>query len=120
MSDAFPGDSIVGSGSAAAPGAGVVIADVVLPNGVYRVKILIEMTGTAEAAARNLRLVNTGVAVANVEDLPSNVTGQDVEIEIPELTINQSSGSGQLDVRTIAAATAGAVYNAQIIADRIR
>lgn len=116
MSDPFPADSLVGTGSAAAPGAGAVVADVTVPVGVYRVLVKIELTGTAEVALRNLRLRQNGVAVAAVEDLPT-LSGTPIELTIPELT---ATGTGVIDVIAIAAATAGSIYNVQITADRIR
>jgi hypothetical protein len=116
-------DPITPTGSAAqwglqnAPGAGTVIAATPsLPGGVYLVKWSVVLTGTLAAADEgNIGLFNgaglvvnhiSGINVGTIEAQP------DVQVVIP-------AGGAVISAKAVAAATAGSVYQATIVATRI-
>jgi hypothetical protein len=102
------------SGSVTAPGAGVAIATITAPPpGVYEVRVYATLTGTAETALQNLRLRENG---ATLYTLPSLSTFALAWV-FPRVEVNE--GGGNLDLIAVAAATAGAIYNATLIATRI-
>lgn len=82
------------------------------PPGVYKVKFTILLTGTAETQLANLVVKINGANTALV--LPS-ISAFINTIEIPRLTITSSN----LQLVTVANATAGSVYTVTIIASRI-
>jgi hypothetical protein len=111
---AYQENSRQASGSVTAPGAGAAIASIAaLPPGVYEVRVHATLTGTAETALQNLRLRENGNTLYT---LPSLSTFALTWI-FPRVEVNE--GGGNLDLIAIAAATAGAIYNATLIATRI-
>jgi hypothetical protein len=114
---AYQENTLTNSASTAAPGAGAVVASIAAPPpGVYKVKLLIVLTGTAETALANLRLRENGATVATA--LPSlSAAAGPVILEFDRVEVNE--GGGNLDVIAIAAATAGSVYNVVLQATRV-
>ena len=111
--------TLVATGSVTAPGAGADVAQIAdVPSGLYEVRVIIALTATAETALRNLRLREGGRTIADA--LPS-LSGLNVLITLPRVEINPDTADDlvDLDLIAIAAGTAGAVYNATLIATRI-
>lgn len=107
-------DTLVGSGTAAAPTANTVIAVITAPPpGVYKVTVELTLTGTAETATANARLRQNTVAVATVPTIPG--IGATPPTVLPRVTVT----GGNIDVQAIAGATAGSVYTAVITATRV-
>lgn len=107
-------DSLIGSGTAAAPTANTVIAAITAPPpGVYRVTVELTLTGTAETATANARLRQNTVAVATLPTVPG--IGATPPIVLPRVTVT----GGNIDVQAIAGATAGSIYTAVITATRV-
>jgi hypothetical protein len=100
------------TGTAAAPGAGSAVATLTPAAGTYRVTLIYQLSGTAEAAAKNLRLSGTGTSFST--DFPTSGAGT-VVVVIDAVTMD---GVGNLRATAIAAATAGSVYTVTIIAAR--
>jgi hypothetical protein len=90
--------------STAAPGATTAIATLAAPQpGSYRVRGTIIITGTTETQLVNLRLRANAVVVGTL--LPT-VTGLVVPFDFERVEVT----AGNLDLQTVAAATAGSVY----------
>jgi hypothetical protein len=104
--------SLSASGTAAAPGAGTAVATLTPPAGTYKVSLIYQLSGTAETAVKNLRLSGTGTTFS--ADFPTIGTAVVTQI-IDAVTMD---GVGSLRATAVAAATAGSVYTATIIASR--
>lgn len=109
-------DTVGITSSAAAPGAGAVVATVT-PNtvspGVYSARIYIELSGTAETQLANLRLRNGAV---NKIILPSTPGPAASPVEIDRIVVQANTA---VDVAAIAAATAGSIYTVTLLLTRI-
>ena len=114
---AYSENTLSATGSATAPGAGAAIATISAPPpGVYKVRLTVVLTGTAETALRNLRLRENGATVADT--LPSlSASAGPVCLEFDRVEVNE--GGGNLDVIAIAAAAGGSIYNVALQATRI-
>jgi hypothetical protein len=98
--------------STPAPGATTAIATITSPQpGSYRINGVIVITGTAETQLVNLRLRANGVVVGNL--LPT-VTGLVVPFEFERVDLT----AGNLDIQTVAAATAGSIYTVILTATK--
>lgn len=100
--------------TAAAPGATTTVTTLsgLTTLGVYRVRVVVALTGTAETAPVNLVFRQSAVQIIF---LPT-ISGQIVTCEFPRVTLTTGT---TMDARTIAAATAGSVYTVQICATRV-
>lgn len=110
------GNTVSAAGTATAPGAGSAIASISaanLPAGIYEVVTGHLMTGTAETAPVNIRIL---AGAAGVQDLP---TGS-LNVWIPGGAARvMLDGNSILKMIAIAGATAGAIYSVSIRATRI-
>lgn len=107
-------DTLKASGSAAAPGAGTGIAIIgsVPPAGIYEITVTLQISGAAETAALNWRLVANGIGLF---DLPS--AGQQLyTVTFRRVTLD---GVNAPRVNAIAAAAVGTVYAAALQATRV-
>jgi hypothetical protein len=77
--------------------------------GVFRLRVTVIISGTAETLPTNLRLRNNGVTIS---DLPT-VPGSNV-YEFPRVTI-----AGAIDTRVTATAVVGSIYTVQLTATRV-
>ena len=114
---AYPANTLTATGAVTAPGAIGTIASIATPpEGIYTVVVTIVLTGTAETALRNLRLRENANTVA--DNLPTlSASAGPVVLVFDQVEVN--AGGGNLDVVSIAAATAGAIYNVVLQATRI-
>lgn len=112
--DAYPDAVVSGSGTATAPAANAILAQLttLTPGGIYEVKMFLALTGTAETNLRNVRLRQNGVAAI---DLIPTLSGTNWLQIVSEVLVT----GGNLDVQVIAAATAGSVYTTLLLASRI-
>lgn len=111
----FVADTFGSSASLVAPGAGISIVSLLpdpVNDGVYSARIIIELSGSAEAALANLRLRVNGV---NRVVLPTTPGPAPTVIEIDRLTVRALQA---VDVQVIAAAAAGAVYTVTMLLTR--
>ena len=111
---AYTENTLVTAASAAAPGAGVVVAAITAPPaGIYDVEVHLALTGTAETALQNLRLRENAT---NLHVLPS-LSASVLRLRFARVEVN--NGGGNLDVQAIAAATVGSIYNVVLVATRV-
>jgi hypothetical protein len=116
---AWPGNTLTAVASVTAPGAGADVVQIAsVPSGVYKIRVLIALTGTAETALANLRLREGGNIVG---DLPSlSAAAGPVEICFEQVEVNPDADDVvDVDIIAIAAATAGAVYTIHLALTRI-
>jgi hypothetical protein len=102
------------TGSVTSPGAGATIAQIPLPAGVYSVSWSVERSGTlAVADLNNFLLFQSGTGSAGTLLTSDNLA---VAGEYPQLgvTLQSAAADNFIKVLTNGAATAGAVYTAQM------
>ena len=108
-------DTLYGSGSATAPGAGATIATLAAPPaGVYMLRVTLGQGPAATIAAAdcgNWKLTKSGASFI-AAGLASNC-----EVVVNRITLD---GSTTITVAALGAATAGVVYTASIKATRIQ
>ena len=113
---AYPANTLSAVASVTAPGAGADVVQIAgVPAGVYKVRAIIALTGTAETQLTNLRLRQGGTLVANLPSLPT--AASPVEIVLDQVEVD--ADNSDVDIIAIAAATAGAIYTAQLTMTRI-
>lgn len=124
MPDNYSADSLVASGSAAAPGAGGTVVTLALPTltmtglpGItpdpqYRVTIITGQEGTVDTANEaNLRLTHGSTVVGT---FPSG--GQTKQIDLPRVT---PGADNDLTLKAVNAFGVSSIVNATIVATRI-
>ena len=110
--DTIGQQTLSAAGTAAAPGAGSAIATITAPAaGMYRVRMIYQLSGTAEAAVKNLRLAGTTFTA----DFPT-VGASVIAVEVMNVSMD---GAANLRALAVAAATAGSVYTVTILATRL-
>lgn len=110
--DTIGQQSLQASGTSAAPGAGAAVATITTPaQGMYRVRMTYQLSGTAETAVKNLRLAGATFT----GDFPTIGTA------ITTVVVDNVSMDGAANLRAVAvaAATAGSVYTVTIVATRL-
>jgi hypothetical protein len=110
----FCANSLIATGTANAPGAGSSFVTLAAPRaGTYNIKIYYTITGAAEVAGLNVRLVyNTSAS----KDFPSGGLNAVLALELEQINLD---GSSSVQLRAAAAATASTVYSGVIIATQI-
>lgn len=105
-------DTIGAIGTAAAPAAAAQAVGLVAVSGrVYKVRVIINLTGTTETALTNLALRQNAVVISS---LPT-ISGTTQVIEVPRVTATGTT----ITVTVTATATAGSVYTVQIMATQV-
>lgn len=106
------GQSSANSGSVTSPGAAATITSLALPAGTYSVQWTVVLSGTLGAGdTNNLQLTNGAAQVA--PSLNAGAAGTYVQ---QTATVVVPAGGATVAVKSIAAATAGGVYAAQLTA----
>lgn len=104
-----------GGATTAAPGAGSQFVGVTPSQaGLYRVEVLIALTGTAETALANARLKSLGATL--ISGLPT-LSGQVIRLTFDRVNCD---GTNPIQLVAQSAATAGSVYNGTILYSRIQ
>lgn len=108
-------DSLGAGAAAAAPTAGVAVATIAAPPaGIYRLSVIVQNTGTAETTAAGL--TNMGLYAGATLKAALPTTGSPVRQEFERVTLD---GATAVTVKATAAAAAGSMYVASIIATRL-
>ncbi len=104
-------------GSQTGPGAGGVIVNISTIAGlVYRVDVLVQLTGTLTAAElNNVKVVNGGTSIALIPTDNAVAAAQ----ESPAVTCFAIGDGNPISVQAIAAAGVAAVYSAALIVTQI-
>lgn len=103
------GDTVTTTATVAAPGVVTLVTVAATAGGVYRVRAVVALTGTAET-----QLVNVQFRAASFHSAIPALTGQVVVMEWPRIT---ATGNMILNVPVIA--TAGSIYTASLSATRV-
>lgn len=113
-------DTAVACGGVTSPGATATLASIagLVAGGVYRVRVVLSLSGTAETATTNALLRTNGAAATGGGGSArmATIAGASVTVDVPRLTCG---ANGVIDVATVAAATAGAIYTTLLTATRV-
>ena len=108
-------DSLAAANSVTSPGAGATIASLAAPPaGKYLIDVTVFLSGTAETALKNLRLLYNGAT--KVDTIPSISAGGVLTFRVPYASLD---GTNPVTLIAIGAGVVGAVYNAVIVATRL-
>lgn len=107
-------DTLANAQSAAAPAINTNLASIAnAPHGVYELEVTVILTGTAET-----QLVNLGLRANNTQITPIlTITGQLNRVIFRRVTV--TADSNPIELRVLANATAGSIYNVSIRATRL-
>lgn len=107
FNDGVAGDSISMHGSVAAPAAGGTIVSMALPNGLYTVEWVLELSGTVAAADAD----NVSAQIASTRIAQSANQGAVGQYPQPNAQGEVTGGPLTLAFKAIGAATAGSTYD---------
>lgn len=100
-----------------APGAAATILSVtgLTVGGVYKLEIVIALTGTAETSLANLRLRTNSASIAGGGILPT-ISGSIVTLQFARVPVG---ADGKMEILSQGAATAGSIYTLRLAATRV-